>query len=193
MLTMEDVIREGNPILRTIAEAVPLPPTDQERKLLQDMIQFLRNSQDPETAEQCELRPGVGLAAPQINVPKRMLAIRTTDQNDELIELAMFNPKIISHSQQTTYLEDGEGCLSVDRAVAGVVPRYTRVKFEAYDIDGKKFTMRLRGFLAIVFQHELDHLNGIMFYDRIDEDDPYKKELPPQEIVQRSEDEFPLT
>ncbi|RLJ74364.1 peptide deformylase [Salisediminibacterium halotolerans] len=189
---MDDVIREGNSVLREKAEEVALPPSDEDKRQLEEMIEFLRNSQDPETAQEYQLRPGVGLAAPQINLKKRMIAMRTTDHNDELIELAMFNPKIISHSQQSAYLEGGEGCLSVDRDVPGIVPRYARVKLEAYDLDGRRFTKRLRGFLAIVFQHELDHLNGIMFYDRIDEQDPYKIELPPHELVQRSEDEVPL-
>lgn len=193
MLTMNDVIREGNSVLRERAAEVTLPPNDEDRRQLEEMMAFLRNGQDPETAQEYQLRPGVGLAAPQINIKKRMLVIRTTDHNDELVELALFNPRIISHSQQTAYLEGGEGCLSVDRDVPGIVPRYARVKFEAYDINGVRFSKRLRGFLAIVFQHELDHLNGIMFYDRIDDNDPYKIKLPPEEIVQRSEDEIPLT
>lgn len=192
MLTMDDIIREGHPTLRKVAEPVTLPPADSDKIILRSMLQFLEHSQDPETAEKYGLRPGVGLAAPQINISKRMLVIRTTDADDELVEMAFFNPKIISHSAETTFLENGEGCLSVDREVNGIVPRYARIKIEAYDIEGNKITTRLRGFLAIVFQHELDHLNGIMFYDRIDGHDPYKKTLPPHEVIKRSENEKPL-
>jgi peptide deformylase len=192
MLTMDDIIREGHPTLRKAAEPVDLPPSQEDQNTLNDMMQFLVHSQDPETAEKYSLRPGVGLAAPQINISKRMLVMRTTDQNDEIIEYAFFNPKIISHSAETTYLDSGEGCLSVDRNVEGIVPRYARIKIEAYDAEGNKVVKRLRGYLAIVFQHELDHLNGIMFYDRIEGDDPYKKPLPPGEIIKVNNDDGPL-
>lgn len=193
MLTMNDVIREGHSALRKTAKEVDLPPSEEDQLLLKKMMEFLVHSQDPELAEKYELRPGVGLAAPQIDVSKRMIVIRTTDHNEELIEYALFNPKIISHSIETTYLEGGEGCLSVDREVPGIVPRYIRIKIEAYDINGQKIVKRLRGFLAIVFQHELDHLNGIMFYDRIDNDDPYKITLPPNEVIKRNEQDEPLS
>jgi len=190
---MDNIIREGHPTLRKIAKEVDLPPSEEDQLLLKKMMEFLKHSQDPELAEKYELRPGVGLAAPQINVSKRMLVILTTDNNEELIEFALFNPKIISHSIETTYLDGGEGCLSVDREVPGIVPRYTRIKIEAYDINGEKIVIRLRGFLAIVFQHEMDHLNGIMFYDRIDSDDPYKKNLPPNEVIKRNDQNEPLS
>ena len=72
------------------------------------------------------------------------------------------------------YVEEGEGCLSVNREVEGIVPRCARVTIEGYDMNGNKVKYRGREELAIAFQHELDHLNGIMFTDRIDKDDPYK-------------------
>ena len=68
--------------------------------------------------------------------------------------------------------EAGEGCLSVNREVEGHVPRYARVTVEGYDEDGNKIRIRAREDLSIAFQHEIDHLNGILFYDRID---PNKK------------------
>lgn len=73
-----------------------------------------------------------------------------------------------------TYLDQGEGCLSVDRPVPGFVPRYERIKVKAYDINGEEVVLRLKGYVSIVFQHEMDHLNGIMFYDHIDKKNPYK-------------------
>ena len=72
------------------------------------------------------------------------------------------------------YVELGEGCLSVNREVDGIVPRYARVTIEGYDMDGNKIRVRGREELAIAFQHELDHLNGILFYDHIDPKNPYK-------------------
>ena len=68
----------------------------------------------------------------------------------------------------------GEGCLSINRDVEGIVPRYARVTVEGYDIDGNKIRIRAREELAIAFQHEIDHLNGILFIDHIDKNNPYK-------------------
>ncbi|MDQ7862367.1 peptide deformylase [Peribacillus frigoritolerans] len=84
------------------------------------------------------------------------------------------NPKIISHSATMIYLPQSEGCLSVDRDIKGYVPRYERVKIKALDGNGEEIEMRLKGFAAIVFQHELDHLNGMMFYDRINTEKPFQ-------------------
>ncbi|MNN91373.1 Peptide deformylase 2 [compost metagenome] len=71
-------------------------------------------------------------------------------------------------------MPESEGCLSVDRDVQGFVPRYEKVQIKAYDTEGNELKLRFKGFDAIVMQHELDHLNGIMFYDRINKDNPFK-------------------
>lgn len=70
--------------------------------------------------------------------------------------------------------DDGEGCLSVDRDVPGYVLRYARITVTGTTLDGEEVTLRLKGLPAIVFQHEIDHLNGIMFYDRINPADPFQ-------------------
>ena len=72
------------------------------------------------------------------------------------------------------YAAEGEGCLSVNREVEGIVPRYARATFIGYDINGKEVKYRVREELAIAFQHEMDHLNGILFIDYIDPKNPYK-------------------
>ncbi|MCH1623948.1 peptide deformylase [Fredinandcohnia quinoae] len=173
MLTMENVIREGHPTLRKTAEAVTLPPSKEDAEVLQKMIEFVINSQDPEIAEQLSLRPGIGIAAPQINVPKRMIAIHVTDEKDRLYSYALYNPKIISHSIEQSFLTTGEGCLSVDRDVPGYVIRHSRIKVNATTLEGEEIVLRLKGLPAIVFQHEIDHLNGVMFYDHINTEDPF--------------------
>ncbi|MFA8437644.1 peptide deformylase [Pueribacillus sp. YX66] len=173
MLTMKNIIRDGNPVLRKKAEPVQLPASAEEKETLQKMLQFLHNSQDEQIAEKYNLRPGVGLAAPQIGLSKRMITVLLTDQ-DKLYEYALFNPKIISHSVELTYLEGGEGCLSVDEDIPGNVPRYARVQVKGIDLEGKEIRLRLKGLPAIVFQHEIDHLDGILFYDRIDKENPFR-------------------
>jgi peptide deformylase len=72
------------------------------------------------------------------------------------------------------YMPESEGCLSVDRAIQGYVPRYERVQLKAYNHQGTELTLKFKGFDAIVMQHELDHLNGIMFYDHINKENPFK-------------------
>ncbi|TCP30529.1 peptide deformylase [Scopulibacillus darangshiensis] len=174
MLTMDDIIREGNPILRETAVPVELPPTKEESNTLKQMLEFLINSQDEEIANKYQLRPGIGLAAPQIGISKRMIALYLDDDKGKLHKYALFNPKIVSHSVEKTYLESGEGCLSVDRDVPGIVPRFARVKVRAFDLDNKEVTLKLKGMPAIAIQHEIDHLDGIMFYDHINHNDPFK-------------------
>lgn len=180
MITMKDIVREGHPTLREVADEVSLPASKEDVELLRDMLQFLINSQNPEIAQKYELRSGVGLAAPQINVKKRMIAVHITDEKGTLYSYGLFNPKIISHSVEKSYLLRGEGCLSVDRDVPGIVPRFARITVTGTDIEGNEVKLRLKGLPAIVFQHEIDHLNGVMFYDHIDNQNPM---LPPADAV----------
>jgi len=175
MITMEDIIREGHPTLREIAREVTLPASDEEKQILTNMLEYVINSQVPEIAEKYGLRPGIGLAAPQINVSKRMIAIHTLDEKGIQHSYALFNPKIVSHSVEKSFLTSGEGCLSVDRAVPGIVPRYARIRVKATTLEGEQIDIRLRGMLAIVFQHEIDHLNGVMFYDHINQENPFEE------------------
>lgn len=181
MLTMENIIRDGHPSLRKVAEEVPIPASEDDKNVLASLLEFVKNSQNPEIASQFGLRAGIGLAAPQINVLKRMIAIHSHDEKGELFSYALFNPKIISHSIERSYLSSGEGCLSVDEAFPGFVPRYARITVKATNLDGEEVKLRLKGIVSIVFQHEIDHLNGIMFYDHINKQDPY---LQPENAIE---------
>ena len=77
---------------------------------------------------------------------------------------------------QKIYVEEGEGCLSVNRYVEGIVPRYARITVKYYDEEGRECVKRVREEIAVAFQHEIDHLNGIMFIDKIDPKDPFKNQ-----------------
>ena len=169
MLTMKDVIREGHETLLLKAKEVELPLSTEDKETLKLMMEFLVNSQIPEISEEYELRPGVGLAAPQINISKRMIAVLTTDErNEKLYKLILVNPKIVSHSVQKQYLPGGEGCLSVDREVEGLVLRHKKITVRAHMYNPetdelKQVEIRVSGFVSIVLQHEIDHLNGVLF------------------------------
>jgi len=157
-----------------VAAEVVLPPSEEDKQTLASLLEYVINSQNSEIATKYSLRPGIGLAAPQINVSKRMIAVHLTDDKGTLYSYALFNPKIVSHSVEKAYLQSGEGCLSVDEAIPGYVPRYARVTVKGVTLEGEEVKLRLKGLPAICFQHEIDHLNGIMFYDYIDKKDPFK-------------------
>lgn len=170
---MKDIIREGHPTLRKRSEEVTFPLSEEDRKLGEDLLEYVINSQDEETAEKYDLRPGVGIAAPQVNKLKRIFALHFDESTGENLTMVAVNPKIVSHSVEKAYLTSGEGCLSVDRSIPGYVPRYARITVKAFNLDGEEFKMRLKGLPAIAFQHELDHLNGIMFFDHINQKNPF--------------------
>ncbi|MDN7241395.1 peptide deformylase [Planococcus sp. N028] len=173
MILMKDIIREGHPTLRVRSKEVTFPLSEEDRKLSEDLMEYVINSQNEEKIEKYDLRPGVGIAAPQVNVPKRIFALHFDENSGENLSLIAINPKIVSHSVEKAYLAAGEGCLSVDRAIPGYVPRYARVTVKAFDLEGKEYKMRLKGLPAIAFQHELDHLNGVMFFDHINPQNPF--------------------
>ncbi|QPC46187.1 peptide deformylase [Mangrovibacillus cuniculi] len=173
MITSKDIIKEGSPVLREVAEDVLFPLSEEDRQLAEDLLLYLQMSQDPDLATKYQLRPGIGIAAPQVNVSKRMFAMRVTGEDGTFYEATYINPKIISHSVEKTYLATGEGCLSVEREVPGFVPRYAKVTMKAKTIQGEDVQLRLKGLPGICVQHEIDHLNGVMFYDHISPNDPF--------------------
>lgn len=172
MLLMKDIVRDGHPALRKKSEEVKLPPSEEDIKILDKMMEFLKNSQNDEIAEKYKLRSGVGLAAPQIGVNKQLIAIHFT-YKEKLYSYQLVNPKVISHSVEKAYLNGGEGCLSVDEAIEGYVVRHARVTVRTFDKEGKQLKLRFKGYPAIVIQHEIDHLNGVMFYDYINKRNPF--------------------
>ncbi len=174
LITMDNIIREGNPTLRARAKAVSFPMSDGQKQLAHEMMEFLENSQNPELAEKYKLRAGVGLAAPQVDVSIRMTAVLVPDENDKpLFKHILVNPTILSESVKMAALSEGEGCLSVDRDIPGYVPRHDRITLRWYDLDGNKHVDKLRDYPAIVCQHEIDHLNGVLFFDHINKKNPF--------------------
>lgn len=174
MIKMKDILDEKDKRLRQISKNVEFPLSNKDKETIEAMIEYLRNSQIEEMAEKYDLRPGMGLAAIQLGIAKRYFVVVNEYDEGQFETYIMINPKMISNSLEKIYVDQGEGCLSVNRPVDGIVPRYARVTFEAYDMEGRKIHVRAREELAIAFQHELDHLNGIIFTDHIDSKNPFK-------------------
>ncbi len=174
MLKTKDILDEKDKKLHQKSLPVVFPLSAEDKNIINEAIEYLKNSQIEELAEKYDLRPGMGLAAVQVGVLKRYFVVVHEYEPGEFKNYVLINPKIISNSVEKIYVETGEGCLSVNRDIDGIVPRYARVTLEAQDINGNKITVRGREELAVAFQHEMDHLDGIIFTDKIDKKNPYK-------------------
>ncbi len=146
-MTVRNIVKYPDPILREKAKEVK---NFNERlgKLLDDM------------AETMYAANGVGLAAPQVGISKRVLVV---DIGEELMEIV--NPEIVEKSGEQ--LEPPEGCLSIP-GLLGYVRRANEIVIKGQDRNGKPIEIKAEGFLARAFQHEIDHLNGVLFIDIAD-------------------------
>ena len=176
------ILDEKHKILHQKSQEVTFPVSEEDRKLAEDTIKYLEMSQDEEIAKKYNLRAGMGMAFVQLGKLKRIFVIANERDDHTFEEYVIINPKIISRSEELIYVGEGEGCLSVNRPVEGIVPRHARVTVEYYDYEGNKKTIRVREDLAVAFQHEIDHLDGILFTDKIDPKDPYKNANKMREI-----------
>lgn len=167
------ILDEKEKVLRQKAIDAEFPLSKDEKKLIQNIIDHLTFSQIEEYEKKYNLRPGMGLAFPQVGINKRIIIIVHEYEDGKFDNYVFVNPKIISYSDEMIAAEAGEGCLSVNREIDGHVPRHARVTVEGYDEDGNKIRVRAREDLSIAFQHEIDHLNGILFFDRINKDKPF--------------------
>lgn len=178
MLLMDDIIREGNPILKEKSQNVNLPLSEEDEHIINLMIDYIFNSIDDEISNQYKLRPAVGLAAPQIGILKKMIVIYAFDEEGNEHFYPLINPVLLSYSNELTYLKGGEGCLSVDRDVRGLIHRPKRISVRAqyYDVESgtlEEKVFKFDGYISVVFQHEFDHLKGILFVDRINKENPF--------------------
>ena len=176
------ILDEKHKLLHQKSKDVTFPVSKEDRKLAEDTIKYLKMSQDEKIAEKYNLRAGMGMAFVQLGKLKRIFVIASELEDHTCAEYIIINPKIISKSEELIYVGEGEGCLSVNRPIEGIVPRNARVTVEYYDYDGNKKTIRVREDLAVAFQHEIDHLDGILFTDKIDAKNPYKDKEKMREI-----------
>ena len=171
-----DILDEKEKVLRQVSKEVTFPLTKEDQKTIDQIIKHLTYSQIPEYEKKYDLRPGMGLSFVQLGILKRIIVIVDEYAEGKFDNYVVVNPVIISNSTELIAADSGEGCLSVNREVEGHVPRYARVTVEGYDTEGNKIRVRAREELSIAFQHEIDHLNGILFYDRIDKNKPFYSE-----------------
>lgn len=177
-----NILDEKNKKLRLKSHDVTFPLSIEDKNLIQDIIDYLTMSQIKEYYEKYDLRPGMGLAFIQLGIPKNIFIIVEEVSEEEFENYVIINPKIISHSEELIYVGEGEGCLSVNRDVFGIVPRYARMTVAYQDVDGNKQEIRVREDISVAFQHEMDHLNGILFIDKIDKNNPFKNKDKMREI-----------
>ena len=163
-----NILDEKRPELRKISEEVTGPLTNEEKDIIKQIIKQLTYSQIERFEKKYDLRPGMGLAFPQLGINKRIIVIVHEYEEGKFNNYVFVNPVIVSESEEMIAAEVGEGCLSVNRDVEGHVPRHARITVEGLDENGNPQRIRAREELSIAFQHEIDHLDGILFYDRID-------------------------
>jgi peptide deformylase len=163
--TMLNIIEPAHPMLQDIAEEVPVEAI--QSKEIQEVITDMLAIAAGERTD-IEKLIMVGLAAPQVGVSKRIILVDVgvTPQRKEFGTLRVFiNPKIIWKSEEKE--EGREGCFSVPRELVGIVPRHLAVQVTAFDRKGNPINERFEGFTARIFQHEIDHLDGLRFPDRV--------------------------
>ncbi len=195
------IVQAGHPALHTPSQAVDLNALDtpEIRQVLTDMTAALESQED-----------GVGLAAPQIGIPLRIFMVagfvydrieyaalrrKAKQEGTEVPDVKtlkknphqfFINPIIVKESKEKKWM-DGEGCLSV-RWLYGKVYRSTRVTMEAYDEKGNFIRKGASGILAHIFQHEVDHINGILFIDKAKDIQEYDPEEIKKEISEQKQD-----
>src|SRR5262245_51635514 len=151
-MALREVLQFPDKRLRRVSKPIPVV-TDEIRTLAGDMLEVMYDE------------PGIGLAAPQVGEAVRLVVVDTEwrEENAERSPLVLVNPVIVASEGQVTW---NEGCLSVPEFEAEV-ERFARVKLQARDLDGREILIDAEGLQAVCFQHEIDHLDGVLFIDRI--------------------------
>lgn len=155
---LRPIVQLGNPVLRQIAQPIAQIHSPAVQTLIEELRVTLLKSN------------GVGIAAPQMGASLQLLIVAsrpnprypTAPQMDPVV---MINPQLVSHSEQV--VKDWEGCLSIP-GIRGLVPRYEAIALQFSDRHGNPQSLELSGFPARIFQHEFDHLSGLVFLDRLE-------------------------
>jgi peptide deformylase len=150
-MAVRDIVKLPDPILKTASAPVPAV-TDEVRALVTDMFDTMYAA------------PGIGLAAVQVGVRKRIVVTDVAKDDEPKAPMCFINPEIVWRSQETTEYE--EGCLSIPEVYDKVVrPAEVRVRY--MDLEGEEQAIHCTGLLATCIQHEIDHVNGVLFIDHL--------------------------
>lgn len=179
MATPLEISQLGDPILRLVAQPIFNIQDQSIQTLIDNLLATLIRSN------------GVGIAAPQVGKPCRLLIVASRPNarypHAPVMEpTVMINPQLVSHSGEV--VKDWEGCLSVP-GIRGLIPRYRQIEVEFTSREGERVRQELTDFVARIFQHECDHLNGMVFLDRLESvrdivtDQEYLSRLVPTRIV----------
>ena len=150
-MAIHEVVIMGDPILRTAAAEVDAFDPDL-KTLVRDMFETMYHAE------------GIGLAAPQIGISQRVIVVDLRSEEQPEARLALINPKVVWASKESE--KAPEGCLSIP-GLEEVIKRSSAIRVEAVDIDGGSIELETEGLFARVLQHEIDHLDGILFVDRV--------------------------
>jgi peptide deformylase len=147
----------GEPVLRRASKTVSLPLSRSKNRLIEEMIATMKKAK------------GVGIAAPQVNVGLRMFIVAPEPsvrypQAPKMAPVVMINPVLVKRSKKI--VTDWEGCLSIP-GLRARVPRYHAIEIDFTARDGRRLRGKLSGFVARIFQHEFDHINGRVYLDRV--------------------------
>jgi peptide deformylase len=158
MPTLRQIAQLGHPVLRALAEPVALPLSAGSRALIDDMLATLREAD------------GVGIAAPQVYEPLALFIVASRPNSrypdaPSMEPEVIINPEIVDRSPET--VKGWEGCLSIP-GIRGLVPRHRRIRARYRTVEGVEIERDFVDFVARVFQHEDDHLRGIVFLDRLE-------------------------
>ena len=168
-MSIRKIVIEPDPILREKSESLE-KVDDEIRKLLDDMLETMYAA------------PGIGLAAVQVGILKRIIVIDISKDEEKKTPLFLLNPEIISRSKKTSVYE--EGCLSLPGHFAEIErPAECQVKF--IDYDGKEKELVADGLLATCIQHEVDHLNGVLFIDYLSK---LKKDMIVKKLIKQKKE-----
>ncbi|MBD2139161.1 peptide deformylase [Anabaena sp. FACHB-1237] len=167
------IIKLGNPVLRQESQVIENIKDEKMQLLIDELLTTVITAN------------GVGIAAPQIAQSYRLFIVASRPNAryphaPEMQPTAMINPRIIAHSEEI--VKDWEGCLSVP-GIRGLVPRYQSITVEYSDRFGNLQQQELTGFVARIFQHEYDHLDGLVFLDRVENTQDLISEEEYQKIV----------
>lgn len=159
MFTENDIIQEGDSTLSKVADVVPIPLEIEDIEIMDGMLDLI-------TRKKLKGIKPAGLAAPQLNISKRIIAVKIRKRNKTKYPIVLANPKIITYKKGIFNFKRKESCLSIPNNKKPKVRRYKKITIIGYNNKSEEIKLELSGFNSVIFQHEIDHLDGILCTER---------------------------